>query len=456
MKSLKIIAAAVAVVGSACAHAGVTEAEAKQLGTTLTEFGAEKAANKEGTIPAYTGGLPASTAPAGFKKGSGKWADPFANEKPLYTVTAANMAQYADKLSETNKALLKRYPSYRLDVYPTHRSIAYPKWFLENSVKNATRAQSTKGGLAIEGAQGGVPFPIPKSGYEVMWNHMLRYQAYAREYITRNWYVNSSGKAIMSSEFRTSLRMPYYEPNSSPDGVKKAGNVGSQSAYDYTAPARIAGDGTTYTDFLDPVEEPRRAWSYSASTRRARVAPDIAYDTPVASQGGAGTYDDTELFQGKMDRYDFKLIGKREMLLPYNTYKLAFYTSGVEATTPNHLNPAAVRWELHRVWVVEAQLKPAFRHIYNKRVFYLDEDWGAGMSDAYDASGKLTNGLFRSVEPLYDVAETHNRLYWGYNLSTGVYMLASHTADVENGIVTVKDMPKRVFLPDSLAGRGNR
>lgn len=105
---------------------------------------------------------------------------------------------------------------------------------------------------------------------------------------------------------------------------------------------------------------------------------------------------------------------------------------------------------------LEAQLKPAFRHIYNKRVFYLDEDWGAGMSDAYDASGKLTNGLFRSVEPLYDVAETHNRLYWGYNLSTGVYMLASHTADVENGIVTVKDMPKRVFLPDSLAGRGNR
>jgi hypothetical protein len=98
----------------------VTADEAKQLGTTLTQVGAEKAGNKEGTIPEYTGGL--TTAPAGFDKGKGVRPDPFASEKPVASIDAKNMDKYADKLSEGTKALMQANADYRIDVYPTHRT----------------------------------------------------------------------------------------------------------------------------------------------------------------------------------------------------------------------------------------------------------------------------------------------------------------------------------------------
>ena len=60
----------------------VSADEAKAARHHADRVGAEKAANKDGTIPAYTGGL--TTAPAGFKTGDGIRPDPFAAEKPLY------------------------------------------------------------------------------------------------------------------------------------------------------------------------------------------------------------------------------------------------------------------------------------------------------------------------------------------------------------------------------------
>ena len=104
---VKSAAVALAITGCLSASAEVSPDEAKQLSDTLTPWGAEKAGNKDGSIPAYTGGLtkpPASYDPA--KKGM--LPDPFADEKPLYSVNAKNMAQYADKLSEGVKAALAR------------------------------------------------------------------------------------------------------------------------------------------------------------------------------------------------------------------------------------------------------------------------------------------------------------------------------------------------------------
>src|SRR6186713_1243180 len=87
----------------------VSADEAKQLGTTLTAVGAEKAGNKDGTIPEYTGGL--KVIPASFKKGSGIRLSPYENEKPRMTITAKDIAANADKLTEGTKELLKRYPT---------------------------------------------------------------------------------------------------------------------------------------------------------------------------------------------------------------------------------------------------------------------------------------------------------------------------------------------------------
>src|SRR5438067_4011291 len=223
-------------IASICANAlaAVSADEAKQLGTTLTAVGAEKGANKDGTIPAYTGGI--TTAPAGFKAGDGIRPDPFAGEKPGYSVDAKNMDKYADKLTEGTKALMKKYPSYRIDVYPTHRSVAYPKTILENTAKNATRAKTAQGGLVVEGAYAGVPFPIPKDGYETMWNHLLRYNGQAYEFKYRAMYVDASGKTILATEGTATQDYPYY------DTPKHSADINYKIKIVYPGPQRRAGE----------------------------------------------------------------------------------------------------------------------------------------------------------------------------------------------------------------------
>ena len=443
---------------AASAGAAVSEEEARQLGTTLTLFGAEKAGNKEGTIPAYEGGLPTSTAPAGFRKGSGKWVNPFAAEKPLYSITGQNVDKYASKLSQVNIALLKRNPDFRIDVYPTHRTAAYPQYILDKTVRNATAAKTIKGGIAIEGAIGGIPFPLPKTGYEVMWNHMTRYSGLASEYWMRNFYIDNNGKVVNSGELKLIANYAFHNPKATAESVQKDDAFFSQTAYNFTGPPRSVGDATTYFETIDPTVMPRRAYTYSASTRRVRLGPDIAYDTPIASQGGVTTYDDANLYQNKMDRFDFKLVGKREMLIPYSIYDLSFNLPSDKVLGPRFVNPDHTRWELHRVWVVEATLKPGFRHLYSKRVFYFDEDWtGAGMSDEYDAAGKLYKGLFQGVTQLYDRQIPLSQTYWAYDLSTGVYSMSQLMGDRDFGW-QVRDTlyPKMQFSPEGLQARSGR
>lgn len=452
-----MISALVAAALGTAAHAGVTADEAKQLGTNLTLFGAEKAGNKEGTIPEYSGGLPTSTNPAGFQKGSGKWVNPFANEKPVVTITGQNMDKYADKLSEVTKALLKRYPSYRVDVYPTHRSIGYPKYILDATVKNATAGKTINDGLSIEGVGAGIPFPIPKTGNEAMWNHLTRYQGVAMEFDSRNFYVDANGKAIYSGDLHISQQLPNHRQGNTPEQQKKDGNLYFQSAYNFTGPPRSLGDCILYMDSMDPVASPRRSWTYSASTRRVRLSPDVAYDTPIASVGGVTTYDEALLYSGKMDRFDFKLVGKKELYIPYNTYDLSFNGLPEKVLTPKHLNPDFVRWELHRVWVVEATLKPGMRHIYSKRVFYLDEDWsGAGVSDEYDNAGKLYKGMMLGAYQLYDVQAPSSWTYWAYDLSTGVYNLAISFAGTKGFFLRDSLFPKSTFTADGLVARSKQ
>ena len=142
------------------AHAGVTADEAKALGTTLTAIGAEKAGNTAGTIPAYSGGL--TTAPAGFKPGDGLRPDPFAAEKPRLQIDAKNMATHAAQLTEGTKALLQKYPTYRVDVYPTHRTVAFPKFVTDNTAKAALAAKTLNDGRSIEGAHAGLSVPDPE------------------------------------------------------------------------------------------------------------------------------------------------------------------------------------------------------------------------------------------------------------------------------------------------------
>jgi Protein of unknown function (DUF1329) len=447
-----LMAATIAALCSTGAWAAVSADEAKQLGTTLTAVGAEKAANKDGTIPEYTGAqLPT---PAGFEKGGGLRPDPFAGEKPRLVITGKDLAANADKLTAGTQELLKRYPTMRIDVYPTHRPVVLPKRILDNTAKNATGAKLVEDGIGMENALAGIPFPIPKNGNEAIWNHQFRYQGVASKNKYDVWNVDSAGVPTLATTGEIFQEYPIFDPKKT--DATKATDTYIQVKLFYSAPARRNGEALMVKDYVQALAQPRRAWQYLPGQRRVKLAPDIAYDTPNPGGAGLSTYDDAFIFNGALDRYDFKLVGKKEMYVPYNNYKLRNVKTAGEATTPNFVNPDQVRWELHRVWVVEATLKAGKRHIYAKRTFYLDEDsWAALASDEYDARGQLFVSGLSFMTYMYDVQATNTDLHMFYNFTTGAYSLTGMNG-MYYGTKYVDMAPEIQWSPETLAGSGIR
>lgn len=436
--------------------------DATKLGTKLTMWGAEVAGNTEGTIPPYTGGL--TTPPPDFKPGSGIYPDPFKDEKPIFSITAKNMAQYADKLSEGQKALLKRHPEYRMDIYPTHRSFAMPRAVAEATAKNATRATTTADSIGLKGAEGGLPFPLPKNGHEVMWNRLLNYQTEVLEYRSGSFYVDNWGRRVLTALSDTRFEYPYYQPANPDRGDAYAKLNASQSE-----PPAMAGQVFRIVDPLDFSAGDRRAWQYVPGQRRVKVAPELAYDTPYPGGPGLTTMDDVFLFSGRMDKFSFKLVGKREMFIPYNMYRLMLSQQTNDSDTamkvlgtPKFPNPDLMRWELHRVWVVESELLPGKRHSYKRRVFYWDEDgYSAGMVDTYDRVDKLL--IFGVVLPiqLYDRDAMLSTAFLHQNLFAGVYLpgnipTASPIRAGLKGQGAATVWSKRDWAPESMGAGGAR
>jgi hypothetical protein len=439
---------------AASASAAVTAEEAAQLGQKLTPIGAEAAANADGSIPAYTGGL--TKPPASYKAGSGIRPDPYADEKPLYSITAKNLAQYEGKLSEVTKELVKRNPNtFRVDVYPTHRSAALPKHVLDNTVKNATGAKLSADGLSFQNAYAGFPFPIPKTGNEAMHNHYMRYMGQAVQWKFDGINVDGSGNATLSSTGDAVDEFPVFDPSRT--GVMKDTDTMTRFIIRWTAPARLAGEAIMLNDAVNPEVQKRRVWMYLPGQRRVKLGPEVGYDTPNNSSSGMTTFDDASVFSGAMDRFDMKLVGKKEMYIPYNTYKFTYTGNAKDVWTPKHVNPDYVRWELHRVWVVEATLKPGKRHIYSKRFFYLDEDsWVAIASDQYDARGQLYRGTFAYMAPAYDMPAPLARNNVTYDMLAGSYSALTGNFGNYVGIKSVKPLPESEWSSDALAGGGVR
>ncbi len=442
-----LIVAGLTLAYATAALGAVSAEEAKKLGATLTAIGAEKGGNADGSIPPYTGGL--TTAPASYKAGSGVRPSPYADEKPLFSITAKNMDQYASKLTEGSKALLKKYPTYRMDVYKTHRTVALPKHVLDATIKNAVTAQTANGGLSVRNAKGGIPFPIPKDGYEAMWNHLLAYKGEAYEIRYKYYNVDAAARRTLATEGIVIQEYPYYFRDNPSKETYLMVNV------NYLAPARRAGESMMLKDPLNMAEAGRRAWQYLPGQRRVKLAPDVAFDTPDPGAAGMTTYDDNFLYNGSMERYTMKLIGKKEVYVQYNSYKTNYLAKADELTMPKHVNPDCVRWELHRVWVVEATLKPGKRHIYAKRTFYLDEDSWLGLAtESYDARGQLFRTQFAGLTHGYDVMAPYNELMISYDLIAGVYKFGT---EAEGGYIRYnKPRPASFWNPENMAGSGVR
>jgi hypothetical protein len=379
---LNVIVLAVSMAASSTTGAAVSADEAAKLNSSLTPLGAERAGNKEGTIPAWEGGL---TQFSGAKQGDIP-VDPYPNDKPLLQINAQNASQHVANLSEGTLALLKKYPgSFRLDVYPTRRSAAAPAYVYDNTFKNATRCKTKDAGLSVEGCFGGIPFPIPKDGFEVIWNYHLRVEPESVAFGFKNLVISADGSRALATRNDQNYQYPYYYKDGSPESWSGEYFI---LRFNATEPPFKAGESLVVRDNIDP-KNPRQAYQYLVGQRRVRRAPTVAYDTPDFVASGANYFDEVQGFMGAIDRFQWKLVGKQEMYIPYNNNSLV--TAKVsEAFGTHHLNPDKVRWELHRVWVVEATVAPGKRHAVPKRRFYFDEDsWILALVDGYDAEGKL-------------------------------------------------------------------
>ncbi|MGN5583928.1 DUF1329 domain-containing protein [Stutzerimonas sp. Brlt_13] len=382
--------------------AAVSPEEAAKLGTSLTPLGAEKAGNAGGTIPEWAGGLKTDAAPLK----NGHLTNPFKDEQPKFVITAQNAEQHKDKLTAGQLAMFKRYPeTYKIRVFPTHRTVAVPDEIYEAAKKSAVNTELVEGGNGLANFTDSryYAFPIPKNGLEVIWNHITRYHGgnVRRNIVQATPQTNGSYTMV---HFEDEVAFPLGMTDLDPERAKNALLFFKQRV---TAPSRLAGNVLLVHDSLDQVKEPRQAWIYNAGQRRVRRAPQVAYDGPGTASDGMRTTDNFDMFSGAPDRYDWKLIGKKELYIPYNSYEIASsdlkYKDIIKA---GHVNQDLARYELHRVWEIEATLKSGERNIYAKRRFFVDEDsWTIVQSELYDGRGQL-----------WRVGEAHSLQYYQHKV----------------------------------------
>lgn len=453
----QLLKASVLLLLSGASYAGVSAAEADRLGKDLTPVGAEMGASADGLIPAWKGksfysqaqldiNRPALVAmgrnnpPAAYALLAGKLAD----DKPRLTITRANMAQYATQLTEGHKAMFRLYPSYKMNVYPTERTGFFPEQIYAATKKNATSA-TLQGTDDLKGAAIGFPFPIPKTGAEVIWNHRLKYRGNAVRLVNNSAIVSQDG-GIQQSRFIADVKFVYANyKNPAPADNKLALYFLAKNQ----APARVAGQTTLVHE---PIMGSRSAWLFDPGLGRVRRAPDVGFDNPTLGADGEQFNDQVDTFNGSLERYDWKLLGKKPMLIAYNSVRMSSPTHKVkDILTKGHANQDHARYELHRVWVVEATLKAGQRHQFKKRRFYVDEDsYAIAAVDCYDNRDQLwkfQEAHLATVPFLPTVSPSPEFIY---DLLSGRYYATGLLNESEFSDWTI-DFKDSHFLPQSMS-----
>lgn len=377
--------------------AKVSESEAQRLGNELTPVGAERKGNASGSIPEWTGGL--TTPPAGWKPGQVE-TNPFPDDKPLFVITSDNVDLYRDRLTDGHIRMLEQYgPDFVMPVYQTRRTAAFPDDVYDKSRENALNAELLSNGNGVRNTIMTSPFPIPNDGLEVIWNHILRYRG---EELS---FRSSSATPQVNGSYNQVVNQYDYFFAYSRRGADLE-DIDNKIFYlktDTIAPSNLAGTITLVHETLDQIRSPRLAWRYDAGSRRLRRSPNLAYETDLPNASSLRSVDQKDMYNGAPNQYDWELKGKREIFVPYNAYKL--HSEEVrpdDVIRPQHINQELARYELHRVWVVEAALRTGISHIYARRVFYVDEDsWQILATEEYDSEGEL-----------WRVSEAHNISYY--------------------------------------------
>jgi len=433
--------------------AAVSAEEVARLGQDLTCIGAERAGNADGTIPAYSGEYVEKVPGWEHDIRSGKKVvDPFANEKPRLVLTASNYREHVDQLSPGQVALFEMYPeTYKINVYETKRIFGMPKHVCENAKWNAEHAELLKDGLMFSGL-GQVPFPIPKTALEMLWNHLLAAGPWVEDVLRSTATVLPSGSIGWSKLHGINLSMGNRtDKPPTTDGVRSYSNTRS------IAPVRDAGANTVSHEYYDWVGKGRTGWRYDPGTRRVRMLPAYGFDQPMVGSNGAMVIDDDRLFNGSPERYDWEILGKREMYVPANAYRVNDgKVKYADLLTVHHPKPDYLRYELRRVWVLQGTLKANYRHIYSKRVLYLDEDsWSAVMADNYDGRGQLWKHNFLNYYHHPDAQILFSGVQFFHDLNSRSYVAYSLTNEEPRGpILNRDDLKPEMFTPDALRAVG--
>ncbi len=450
--SLRLIVPLLLAFAIANAQAGVSGQDALALQSTLTPVGAERAGNAAGTIPAWTGGY--TTVAPGYREGAAR-PDPFAGEKPLFSITAQNFRDHADQLPEGAKRLFETHPDYRMDIYPTHRSAALPDRVYQSIFRNATSASAAPEGIVygVQGAAGGIPFPVPGNGFEAMWNHLLAFWGPARELSVSTYVVAADGSIDKTTTYKEFADFPYYYKDATPNSF---GGYYFKTLHLALTPPDKAGEG--YLNW-QPINTRRfrfSAWRSVPGEHRVRMTPSISYDVPDPDASGFVSMDEYYVFFGGLDHYTFKLLGKKEMYIPYNNNRL--YLAPVrDVLGPRHANPDDLRYELHRVWVVEGTLANGEHDIVARRRLYLDEDtWFAVYSDSWDGAGRLWKFGHGTMYLMPDVPAVILGSQFVYDLELGGYVYAFAFNGEAKAYAVTAPHPATLFTPESLAARSVR
>jgi len=351
--------------------------------------------------------------------------------------------------------MFKRYPdTFKMRVFPSHRSAAFPQAVYDATAKNATNTTLVQGGNGLENYSVANAFPIPADGLEVVWNHVTRYrgESFQRTVVQATPQVNGNYNVVR-----------FVEEYAIPTGLQdfQAGSATDMLYYfkqQVTDPARLAGNVLLVHETINQVATPRMAWIYNAGQRRVRRAPQVSYDGPGTAADGMRTSDNLDLYNGAPDRYDWELVGKREMFISYNNYELGSpqvkYDQIFQA---GHINQDLARYELHRVWEVVANVKPTERHIYAKRHMFIDEDsWQAAHIDHYDGRGELWRvGEAHAIQRYADgvLGYTMETLY---DLIAGRYLAMGANNEERSNYSYGYELTSAEFTPTALRQSGVR
>ena len=451
----RLMAARAAAAAERAATPGARPIASKHSGSK-TPLGADASGNSVGTIPSWTGKMRGT--PKGIRyNGSGDIRpDPYAKEQPIFTIHAGNVNKYAGKLSAGQQQLFKKYPdSFYMHIYPSHRDGRYSKLWEDRTAYNAIHTKLANGGDGLRGYTGGVPFPNPKNGAEAIWNGRISHPQSTVVGVMDDMAVYLNG----NTQLRRQKLVSEYPFSSTKNKVGETDEeISVNAAYVHITveqPRRKKDEMVIVHEAVDQVKNDRKAWAYIPGARRVRRAPTVGFDTPDGP-GGLVTVDDSLGFNGALNRFNWKLVGKKEIYIPYHNYKFDNpKVSYKNLLQKGHANPDYMRYELHRVWIVEATLKNGKRHVYGKRRFYMDEDsWQIVLVDSYDGRGDLWRaGILNTVYD-YAVQGYVNRAQIFHDFQNGAYIamrLINETAPVN---LMAKAQGEKYYTPSNLRKLG--